>query len=377
MNLKVKLNFLLAKLGLLFMKGNNKQLKSGKEEGYVLLDDIIFDLSNLKNFNKDFITIGIQSKDEVSKNLFDIVKTLSKRGKKLQISQVNEEVLTIDDIKRLDKINPNILVDFRCIVNSFYEGINVDTSYDVHTYIEIYNKFNFLAQVAKQHFKTEEEQFFFVAEQLNDYITYEELDKVDDKNIDIHEYSLSQIMQNPTIKKNCNTSGLKGAFLEGKTVCIGFALALQRVLTQLNIPCEVMCGVPSALYNGEDEARHSWNQVCLNGQWYNTELTWLNTSGKLEQLLASDKSFSDHIVAGGMRNKHECLVDYPKDKLTKMYNEMTKYKSVLREYDKGIRNIPVLPIKEEKLQDDNREEVIRKEDKTRDNLQGNEDKEVR
>ena len=103
-------------------------------------------------------------------------------------------------------------MDFRGIVNSFYEGINVDTSYDVHTYIEIYNKFNFLAQVAKQHFKTEEEQFFFVAEQLNDYITYEELDKVDDKNIDIHEYSLSKIMQNPTIKKNCNTSGLRELF---------------------------------------------------------------------------------------------------------------------------------------------------------------------
>lgn len=375
MNLKVKLNFLLAKLGLLFMRGNNKQLKSGKEEGYVLLDDLALNLDELKNFNKDFITIGIQSKDEVSKDLFDIVTTLSKRGKKVQISQVSEEVLTIDDIKRLEKINPNILVDFSGIINSYYSAINVDTSYDVHTYIEIYNKFNFLAQVAKQHFKTEEEQFFFVAEQLNEYITYEELDKVDDKNIDIQDFS--QIMQDPTIKKNCNISGLKGAFLEGKTVCIGFALALQRVLTQLNIPCEVMCGMPTFIYEGKDDARHSWNQVCLNGQWYNTELTWLNTSGKLGQLLASDKSFSDHIVAGGMRNKHECLGDYPKDKLTKMYNAMTKYKSVLREYDKGIRNIPVLPIKEEKLQEDNRREVIREEDKTRDNLQGNEDKEVR
>ena len=39
MNLKVKLNFLLAKLGLLFMRENNKQLKSGKEEGYVLLEE--------------------------------------------------------------------------------------------------------------------------------------------------------------------------------------------------------------------------------------------------------------------------------------------------------------------------------------------------
>ena len=69
MNLKVKLNFLLAKLGLLFMRGNNKQLKSGKEEGYVLLDNLVLNLDELKNFNKDFITIGIQSKDEVSKDL--------------------------------------------------------------------------------------------------------------------------------------------------------------------------------------------------------------------------------------------------------------------------------------------------------------------
>ena len=69
MNLKVKLNFLLAKLGLLFMRGNNKQLKSGKEEGYVLLDNLVLNLDELKNFNKDFITIGIQSKDEVRKDL--------------------------------------------------------------------------------------------------------------------------------------------------------------------------------------------------------------------------------------------------------------------------------------------------------------------
>lgn len=349
MNLKIKLSYLLSKIGLLFISGNTKQLKSGEEikKHYSTPYNLFTSLKD------DYITLNLQSKDEVNADFLDIIRTLNKKGKKIEIVQLDKEVLSIDDIKRLNSINPNILINFRFLVNSYYSGINLDTSYDVQTYIEIFNKFNFLAQVAKQHFKSDEEQFFFVVSQLNDYITYVELDDV--KHEKIKDLSLKQILQNPATKNYYEVSGLKGAFLKRKTVCIGFSLALQRVLTQLNIPCEVYLGIPSYNINGEF-VTHAWNQVYINGQWYNSEITWLNTSGSTDQLLASDKNFEEHKEKAVMTEKHECLMDYPKDKLLEMYNRMTRYRSVLEEYDRGIRNISVLPIKTEKFQSADRQE---------------------
>lgn len=61
------------------------------------------------------------------------------------------------------------------------------------------------------------------------------------------------------------------ALVYGRTVCAGYARALQYVLQQLDIPCYYVMG-----YAGEN---HAWNIVKLDdGQYYHVDSTWDDTN---------------------------------------------------------------------------------------------------
>lgn len=61
------------------------------------------------------------------------------------------------------------------------------------------------------------------------------------------------------------------ALIYGRTVCAGYARALQYILQQLKIPCYYVTG-----YAGEN---HAWNIVKLDdGQYYNVDSTWDDTN---------------------------------------------------------------------------------------------------
>ncbi len=61
---------------------------------------------------------------------------------------------------------------------------------------------------------------------------------------------------------------LEGALLEGVTVCAGFSKALCYLADKLGIECKYVSG---ELPNG---GLHAWNQVKIDGDWYNCDLTW-------------------------------------------------------------------------------------------------------
>ncbi len=56
-----------------------------------------------------------------------------------------------------------------------------------------------------------------------------------------------------------------GALVNGTSVCQGYSEAMQAVMFDIGIPCEV---VSSAALN------HAWNQVYVNGNWYHVDVTW-------------------------------------------------------------------------------------------------------
>lgn len=53
------------------------------------------------------------------------------------------------------------------------------------------------------------------------------------------------------------------ALIEKKSVCSGYALAFQKIMDALEIPCSYIIN-----YN------HAWNSVYLDGKWYNIDVTW-------------------------------------------------------------------------------------------------------
>ena len=64
-----------------------------------------------------------------------------------------------------------------------------------------------------------------------------------------------------------------GALVEGKAVCNGYAKAYQCLLQKVGIPAWFVVGKS---YNPttKEHDDHSWNMLCLDGEWYYTDVTW-------------------------------------------------------------------------------------------------------
>lgn len=68
-----------------------------------------------------------------------------------------------------------------------------------------------------------------------------------------------------------NNQNIISVFLNGQTVCQGYACATQYLLTRL--------GIQSAIVTGEaDGAAHAWNLVRMDGEYYYIDTTWGNSN---------------------------------------------------------------------------------------------------
>lgn len=80
---------------------------------------------------------------------------------------------------------------------------------------------------------------------------------------------------------------LKGALIEGRCVCEGYSLALKQVLESLDINCKCISGF-----------NHVWNQVEIDGAWYNCDLTCdasaIKENRQPDYCLKSDDEFINH-----------------------------------------------------------------------------------
>ena len=55
-------------------------------------------------------------------------------------------------------------------------------------------------------------------------------------------------------------------------VCDGYAFAYEYLLQQAGITCTYLRG--TAGMTGQEPGRHAWNAVCLDGEWYEVDVTW-------------------------------------------------------------------------------------------------------
>ena len=86
-----------------------------------------------------------------------------------------------------------------------------------------------------------------------------------------------------------------GALVNRTSVCAGYALAYERLMDQVGIPCEYVTGMTTNGY-------HAWNIVQIDGEWYHVDVTWDDPTPDREgyvrykYFLKSDKAMSrDHI----------------------------------------------------------------------------------
>ncbi len=66
-------------------------------------------------------------------------------------------------------------------------------------------------------------------------------------------------------------NNILSVFLNGETVCMGYACAAQYMLRQLGIPSTIVTGEAD---NGKETESHAWNLVKLNGAYCHMDVTW-------------------------------------------------------------------------------------------------------
>ncbi len=99
-----------------------------------------------------------------------------------------------------------------------------------------------------------------------------------------------------------NHADIEG-FRDGVMVCSGYGLAAYYLLNSAGVKTRIVIG-----YGGNSEygnQNHLWNLVCLDGKWYNMDVTWDDRSSRgksYKYFLKSDKDFPDHTRVGTKDN---------------------------------------------------------------------------
>ena len=139
--------------------------------------------------------------------------------------------------------------------------------------------------------------------------------------------------ENCTHESRVATRSLKGVLLEGRAVCVGYSLALAHALQYVGIDARCVHGY---VY-GDQTLGHAWNQVKIDGRFYNTDLTWdykdFREGEELKHCLRSDDEFYKDHEPYEHKDCEECKIDYPRDKIEEEQRALT---TELDEYSKRV-----------------------------------------
>ncbi len=87
-----------------------------------------------------------------------------------------------------------------------------------------------------------------------------------DKELAAHDYIIRNCVYGyPDNEDDAYTA--YGALVLGESVCDGYAEAFFLIMSCLDIKCDIVVG-------STDEGLHAWNQVEIDSEWYNIDLTW-------------------------------------------------------------------------------------------------------
>lgn len=172
----------------------------------------------------------------------------------------NKHFAPVEDITANDLKNA-----FTSVVNDHPELFWVDTAYKYQytpkgSVADITLVFN----VTANDLESSKSEFEAAAKQIKNE-TYKNYTDYDKERI-VHDALIRRVKYDANAPMN---QSAYSALVYGRTVCAGYARALQYVLQQLDIPCYYVTG-----YAGEN---HAWNIVKLEDGYYNVDSTWDDT----------------------------------------------------------------------------------------------------
>lgn len=102
-------------------------------------------------------------------------------------------------------------------------------------------------------------------------------------------------------------AGLYGGLVEGKAICAGYALILNEALKYVGVKCQYVRGTEPK------RGGHAWNQVQIDGKWYNADPTWdseeFQIFRKYQYMLLNDEDFNlshGEFSIARTKTEHKC-----------------------------------------------------------------------
>ena len=110
----------------------------------------------------------------------------------------------------------------------------------------------------------------------------------------IYDYVYSHVSYDEIHKKNANYRPkltAYGALIYQRAVCQGYAVLMYRMLRESGITARVITG---KAWSDKGEEVHAWNLVCIEGLYYNLDVTWDKQTESEKYFLKSDDGFEGH-----------------------------------------------------------------------------------
>lgn len=235
---------------------------------------VVSGCSNAKTHNSEPVRESIGVRDEKEYNMLygedEIIECLLNNMKNNKSScSFNVESQDLIDTKawmaKLPGMN-NISIEYVKVANG--AGINVYATMEYWDNYPIVRavETNDLTNLTSKQTQLLRRYYDIIAQCTNSNMTAYQ------KEVAIHDYLVNNVEYDET-KKLENTHSAYGAIIEGKSVCDGYAESFKTMMDMLGIECQVVIGEAA----GED---HEWNMVCLDGAWYQVDVTWDDPVGK-------------------------------------------------------------------------------------------------
>lgn len=297
------------------------------------------DQPNLKDLmnrlGNDNVKIDINSEEDLKKlkelGLLNDVNVTVKLSDLYKISELQRNfryhiTLRIDNItqlseKKLDEIEKKYNIDKIQISQEFDENVkgrnfsnviseeycNIRETYRENIYRKIVKKINKLAKKVRKN-TSEEEKFCSIYKMLGLLIEYP-----------YDHYEECEILNTKEYLEYSEDHNLTGCLFDRQGACEGIAKTLKQLLIRV--------GIDSKQIIGEGNGRpHMWNQVKINGKWYNCDLTYdlirIVNGKKPKYCLLSDNDFKYHETDTPVKEK--CPETFDQDSIKKYFEEHTQ-----------------------------------------------------
>lgn len=246
-----------------------------------------------------------------------VIKRLISQNKKVIIIE-EVRAFTDDDMKEFASLGRDIHIDQRYMEPSKAVAKNQVLYTDMTSYKLIMEKLDFFEAMCNKYCSSEYEKVVFTIVSLMDYMKY-----VNTLNSEI----LNSCLVNALILRN--------------GVCLDYSIALWKCLDRIGIDCNVVKGFAFANQelNTATMFNHAWNQVKIDGKWFNVDITWTKTMGTTKFLLVNDEEFT---IKGSHKTRFKrdiCRSTISRDEIKRTVIKYRSYKNIFKEFDKGNKEL--------------------------------------